>query len=214
MGKKFMVPLVLVALGSLPWREAQARLWIVDGYGSGDFTQIQPAIDASQDGDVILVRSIYFGHPLYDPFVLSKGVMIRASDTPFTVAMTPPDHVLVQNIGAPKRGGIAGMSIVYDPQTLGYPLYVLVEVHSSGGEVVLENLSLTIKDTTDAPYFGAQDALLIQDCSNVSITGLVAIREPNYSNNAAVRIDRSSVRISDVTVNVGEQLTPGVVGTP
>jgi hypothetical protein len=73
---------------------------------------------------------------------------------------------------------------------------------------------LTIKDDSTPPYFGADDALLIQDCSNVSITGLVAIREPNVSLNAAVRIDRSSVRMSDVTVNVGRQVSDSVAGTP
>jgi hypothetical protein len=39
---------------------------------------------------------------------------------------------LVQNIDASKRAGIAGMSIVYDPQ-IPYGLYVLVEVHASVG---------------------------------------------------------------------------------
>src|SRR5262245_38901988 len=95
-----------------------ASTWYVGGSGA-DFDEIQPAIDAAQDGDVILVRP-----GSYNTFTLSKGVMVRASSAPFTVTMTPPDRVLVQNIGATKRAGIAGMSIVYDP----YPYYSSYEL--------------------------------------------------------------------------------------
>lgn len=35
---------------------AQGKLWIVDGQGAGHFTTAQPAIDAAQDGDTILIR--------------------------------------------------------------------------------------------------------------------------------------------------------------
>jgi pectin methylesterase-like acyl-CoA thioesterase len=33
-----------------------SQTWIVAQDGSGDFTEVQPAIDAAQDGDLILVK--------------------------------------------------------------------------------------------------------------------------------------------------------------
>ena len=42
-----------------------AKTWIVDSHGSGDFTSIQAAINASSAGDTVYVKSgTYFEHPL------------------------------------------------------------------------------------------------------------------------------------------------------
>jgi hypothetical protein len=173
-----------------------AKDWYVGGSGA-DFSEIQPAIDAASDGDVILVRP-----GTYQAFTLEKGVIVRASSTPFSVALSYPAHVLVQNIGASKRAGIAGMKIDYDVWEY-HDTYVLVDVQASQGEVVLEDLSV-VCDTFF--YSMLTDPLRVADCSNVSITDLVASRNDSESSKGAVRIERSSVRISEVTVNVGKQL--------
>jgi len=49
---------VLVACAALAQlrTHAQGQLWIVDGLGGGHFLTAQPAIDAAQDGDTILIR--------------------------------------------------------------------------------------------------------------------------------------------------------------
>src|SRR5262245_3438747 len=120
---------------------AIAKTWYVGGSGA-DFTEIQPAIDAAQDGDVILVRP-----GTYQPFTIEKGVIVRASSTPFAVTVKSPDRVLIQNIGPLRRAGVAGMSIVYNPSSPPFQQFELVEVHTSPGEVVLEDLSLVAKDT-------------------------------------------------------------------
>lgn len=59
------IAVVLFALGA---PVALAKIWRVGGDGA-DFDQIQPAIDAARDGDVILVRPVH----AYKSFVLEKG---------------------------------------------------------------------------------------------------------------------------------------------
>lgn len=54
------------------------RVWIVDQNGSGDFEQIQPAIDRASDGDAILVRDAPGD---YDGFeIVGKGVHVLGQD--------------------------------------------------------------------------------------------------------------------------------------
>ena len=68
-------PLALLALAepALP----QGMVWVVDAQGGpGAFsTAIQPAIDAAQDGDTILVRS-----GTYEAFVISGKALVVAAD--------------------------------------------------------------------------------------------------------------------------------------
>ncbi len=56
---------------------AAADVWVVDAEGAGDFEEIQPAIDAAQDGDTILVRSPVGGERRYPGFrIEAKGLAI------------------------------------------------------------------------------------------------------------------------------------------
>lgn len=68
---------ILCVLGVVPRLQAQ-RTWVVDilnGPGT-DHTQIQPAVDASRAGDVILVRP--GATSFYNGFVVSKGITVMA----------------------------------------------------------------------------------------------------------------------------------------
>jgi len=65
--------LLLVVLLS-PAAAARGQVWTVDDDGGADYTDIQAAVDAAADGDVILVAS-----GLYAPFgVSAKGVSVVA----------------------------------------------------------------------------------------------------------------------------------------
>ena len=54
---------------------AQGRTWVVDQGGGGQFTEIQPAIDAASPGDRVLVRGTF----TYQGFTLSKGLDLEAT---------------------------------------------------------------------------------------------------------------------------------------
>ena len=48
-----------------------ASTWVVDASGSGDFTDLQAAVDAAQDGDVLLVQAGTYG-----AFTMSKALTV------------------------------------------------------------------------------------------------------------------------------------------
>jgi hypothetical protein len=187
--------LASVAFGLLV-APAIAKTWFVGGPGA-DFDEIQPAIDAAQDGDVILVRP-----GQYHGFTLSKGVMVAASSTRFSVPPTATDRVVVSGVASGRRAGIAGMSMNGLADVLGYQF---LEVSSCQGEVVLEDLELQSPDSV--PFFLSADLLLIADCTNVSVTTLQASRGSDASLRGVVHVERSVVRLADCTVQVGKQLT-------
>ncbi|MEW6747991.1 MAG: hypothetical protein AB1486_35195, partial [Planctomycetota bacterium] len=56
-----------------------SRTWIVALDGSGDFTQVQPAIDAASPGDIILVKP-----GTYDSFILNKALTVVGSGQDLT----------------------------------------------------------------------------------------------------------------------------------
>ncbi|MEW6742879.1 MAG: hypothetical protein AB1486_08975 [Planctomycetota bacterium] len=167
---------------------ALARVWYVGG-SNPDFDEIRPAIDAAQDGDVILVRP-----GVYAEFSLAKGVMIRASAGTFSVGSDFPT-VQIDSIAASSRGGISGMSIdtpyAFD--------CALLDVSNCSGEVVLEGITL---NTSEAWYH----LLRITDCDNVSVTGLHCSCSSwtGLYPCGAVQIERSLVRISDAFVRGGQ----------
>ncbi|MFO0981543.1 MAG: hypothetical protein U1E76_07280 [Planctomycetota bacterium] len=65
-------------------RPAFAKTWIVAKDGSGDFTQVQPAIDAAQPGDVIVVREGTYGR-----IMVTKGVAIVGVGIGRTIIQQP-----------------------------------------------------------------------------------------------------------------------------
>src|SRR5262245_14563964 len=116
-----------------------AKVWLVGG-ASPDFTEIQPAIDAASDGDVVLVRP-----GLYLPFTLSKGVMVAAAAVAgFEVDAPDRVSVVITGVAQGLRAGISGMSIHRIPWTH----VTLLEVSQCEGEIVLADLVL---DTTLRP---------------------------------------------------------------
>ncbi len=187
-----LVPFSLVLLVS----EGFSKTWFVGGSGA-DYDQIQPAIDAAQDGDVILVRP-----GTYEPFVLDKGVIVRSSTAPFEVAAT------VQIVGIPAglRAGIAGMD---STTALG--------ISDCGGEVVLENITLH-----QSGFLATNRLLSVVSSANVSFTDLTATSdgsmlfggEPSDPRDV-IRIENSRVRMADVTVRgCSGFVTTGLPGGP
>jgi hypothetical protein len=88
-------------LGSAPRLDAQ-RIWIVDVSNGPrtDYTQIQPAVDAAQAGDIILVRpgATHF----YNGFVVSKSITVTTETRGWWVRIT--SDVVVR--GLPSGGAV------------------------------------------------------------------------------------------------------------
>ena len=72
---------------------APADVIVVDPSGGGDFTDIQPAIDAAADGDVILVR----GGTYSSPEITGKALTLVADGPVTVVGGMRVQHTLVQH---------------------------------------------------------------------------------------------------------------------
>ncbi|MEW6743060.1 MAG: hypothetical protein AB1486_09900 [Planctomycetota bacterium] len=103
-----------VLLGVLVASGAWASTYIVRQDGSGDFAEIQEAIDHAAEGDVILV---YPGH--YQSFTLAKGVMVKAAFAPFEVE----SWVVIERIAPESRAGVSGAIVGPDPSS--HPLLIV-----------------------------------------------------------------------------------------
>ena len=104
---------VLLAAIAVPLLALVGRagtLWTVDVSGTGQFLQIQPAIDAAQDGDSILVRA-----GAYAGFTLSgKGLHLFAETG---LAAQVDGAVSVLDVPAGSAAVLNGFTIVGPPST-------------------------------------------------------------------------------------------------
>ncbi|MEW6747195.1 MAG: hypothetical protein AB1486_31055 [Planctomycetota bacterium] len=142
-----------VVVSSVLMGSAEARTWLVGGPGA-DFDQIEPAIDAASDGDLILVRP-----GIYEHFSLqAKGVMIRASDQPFEVGTGRGvwSDVSISAIPAGLKAGISGMVLTQGT----------LIVSNSPGEIVLENITARL----EGDWLETNKRIWIASCDLVSCT--------------------------------------------
>jgi hypothetical protein len=165
----------------------------------GDFADIQPAIDAAVDGDVILVQP-----GTYTPFRLAKGVVIRSAAAGQRFNVQPDEvtpYVSVESISTVQKAGISGMKVLpvqVSPSTWEAYLWL----RDCQGEVVLENV-LIYMDT-----WGAHNRrLLIQSCANVAVVDL-QVETWSYPNSTprdegTVQVFASQARISNSLIQAG-----------
>ncbi|MEM7308652.1 MAG: hypothetical protein AAF682_18355 [Planctomycetota bacterium] len=129
-------PLLLASL-ALP---ALADVRTVGPPGSGaDFQQIQPAIGASQPGDVVLVAA-----GLYSDFVLNKPILVQGAgpDETIVVASTIFDSIpsaAVIEIEAGEAASIAGMTIA-KAEASAFNASPGAQVEDCAGTVVLHDI--------------------------------------------------------------------------
>ena len=122
-----------------PVQADQGRTWIVDASnGAGaDFTDIEPAVDAAADGDVVLVRA-----GTYSSFgIQAKGLrVVAASATPMvqgSIGLRPV--VAIRDLAAQQSVWIRGLQILEATEN-GYPG---VAITDCAGTVHLENVSIS-----------------------------------------------------------------------
>ena len=176
---------VAACLFAAPTLAAPATLTVGPG---GAFADIQSAIDAAVDGDIILVEP-----GTYEPFVIAvKGVTVRAL-TGFTVDDTSGSGV-VRIVGVPpgQRAAIEGMQMT---SVFGTEVGILAEFCL--GEVVVEQVTIT--DPGGDAIFHAEG------CSNLFVTDLTVLSSPTRiffpASPVPVSVKSSSASFHRLTVN-------------
>jgi hypothetical protein len=131
---------------------AQGRVWIVDRQGGGQYTEIQPAIDAASPGDRVEVRS----NLGYAAFTLSKGIDVDA------IAGAHVPSCTVANVAAPESATVWGF--VVDGT---------VTVRQCQGRVLLAALTVHNPALNGTPGASATDSdqVLLVDCRVQGSTG-------------------------------------------
>ena len=97
--RSFHTALSCLALVSMLSAAAAAGdVWVVDASGSGDFLDIQAAVDAASDDDTLLIMGGTYGG-----FSIASKELALASDSP----QTPRVNGLVTLSGLAKGGGLS-----------------------------------------------------------------------------------------------------------
>ncbi|MEM7307447.1 MAG: hypothetical protein AAF682_12290 [Planctomycetota bacterium] len=105
-------PLCAIALLGLGALASAQTVWTVDESGGGDFLDIQPAIDAAADGDVIVVEAGVYG-PIH---IDGKGLRLHATSTAMSIFNDPPagvggSAVTIENLAADQSVVIDGINV-------------------------------------------------------------------------------------------------------
>ena len=108
------------------------RVWgsvfVVDASGGGDFTQIQPAIDASASGDTVLVRAGDYRFQVSQLLIQGKGISLIADGSDVNI-----DPILIMGIPATNRVVVRGFALV-EPWLLGAG----ISISGASGDVWIE----------------------------------------------------------------------------
>lgn len=149
---------LLVELGGLA--EGQSAVWVVDAAGGpgSDFTEIQPAVDAASDGDVVLLRS-----GAYAGFVVDGKSVLLTADNGAHVLLTAAG--VVRNLRAHQELLLRGVDTADDPGLLAADLLQLV---NNEGEVWIEDCRLGAEVGTPFFFSGQAGTALVQDCRGVT----------------------------------------------
>ena len=135
---------------------------IVDETGAGDFTDIQPAVDAAVDGDVVLVKPGTYGAVE----VVGKTLTIAGERTAegFAPSVYPGSTVesilSITDLAANQRVHVRDLSLRYDNVT-----ETALSIEDNVGPVVIENVRAWGWTSFNVIVHGAQ----VIDSSSVAI---------------------------------------------
>ncbi|MFO0984551.1 MAG: hypothetical protein U1E76_22975 [Planctomycetota bacterium] len=147
---KLPVMVLLVGAGFLPLRSTLGTTYLVGGPGS-QFEEIQPAIDAAKDGDVILVRPL----KRYQGFTLTKGITVRSSQGRFTLTDDADIEILLTAKQQVAR--LAGVEAIDN--------HTFLHVHDCAGPVVIDDVLVA-----ESVYSFTSMGMLISHCDDVHLT--------------------------------------------
>jgi hypothetical protein len=181
---RFLVHGALAALAGV----AQADVHYVDSSGGGDFTTIQAAVDASLDGDVIVVRPGSFAAFVVDDKTLSiateSGGLVLVQGT-----------VEIRNLAAHRRVLVSGLSIQG-------PLTGFMTPYGKPG----------LKITNDLGQVWVQDADIVGGTQTGSLSAFPGGPAVDCSNAAKVSLTRSFLFGGDGWSSDDEESFGGAAG--
>ena len=180
---------LVAALGLCVPAAAQSE-WIVDRTGGGQFTEIQPAVDAAAPGDRILVRA-----GSYAGFRLGKGLAIEAA------TLVTVDSVHIADLPAAQWARVSGLAS--GGTVPGLPASVAVQ--RCAGPVLLADLTLG-------------QGLRVESSSAVLLTRATLDGAPavwsSFTGFPALDARQSRVVVQDATLRGGNGLAGSPVQSP
>jgi hypothetical protein len=193
------VALVLASFSFLA-TSSFASVIVVDASGGGNFTAIQPAVDAANDGDVILVKS-----GTYAWFAVGNKALAIVGDAGSSVHVD--GSVRVQNLAAGKTvviENVKGAGLADSDPLLGYGLYVA----NNQGRVRIENCNWTGAAPPDADV---SSGIYVNASTDVSLTRTIGhggsahctIIQCGHSGGAGLVATSSTLTIHDSTFRGG-----------
>lgn len=140
---------------------AAADVLVVDPSGAGDFTEIQPAVDASQDGDIVLV------HPgSYQAVVLATDSLALIARFPGTVTI---DWLQIRDLPSGRWIAISGLETLVDCLAVS-PTRTWSD---SEGSIRVQDCTIRVKP-------GLHDSDWLLRCSDVAFTDCELIGLDGY----------------------------------
>jgi len=138
-----------------------ADVWTVDDSGGADFSDLQPAIDAAQDGDLLLVRSGGYG-----PFEIAGKAVSIASDGPGALIAVVTGAGVVRDLGPTQHVVLRGLTIRQPSSALATT--PLLTLGSNQGVVAVEDCTLDGAGSNDVL---TTSALRVDACDAVFVVG-------------------------------------------
>jgi hypothetical protein len=157
----------------------QGQLWIVDGFGGGDYLELQPAIDAASDGDTILLRK--FNQVYSGAVVDGKSLVIVGGiwTAPYGWRGAELEDLTVRNLASDQQVTLRNFWATE-----------WIELESNTGPVWLDYAHAG--DRYSFPFGPTQSAITIRDCLSVMLTRCQAFGPRSAPGNALTSI-RSDV---------------------
>ncbi len=151
---RFLAGLVLGALSLVSSAAAQGQVWVVDDdlASSPDFTDLQAAVDAVADGDVLLVKAGLYGTGLV---IDDQELTIQAEGA----VRVDGARAVVRNLASGKRVQLRG--IEFD---------MTLEIRGSRGTVWVEDCRVRRPNFSSGLH-----GIVVDDCDSVILIGTDAL---------------------------------------